>query len=332
NTNRAIVLMGEKLQERIWRQKLIPDYFSPKPLYNNFVWLECPSCAYRYLYFHSENTENCINCNSVIDIDKNSYNDHEIEYNCVKCGRLSEDGKTVCMYCGGSITVEHHDSKTIEAEKEMSFTCTAEDMFTAIENNNLETLESIIKQNPQLINVKDKDELNPLHCALLKSNTEIAKLLILQGANVNSASSNCVSPMFLAAHLGNVEIAQLLLVKGANVNLQCGIENNTALHAAAHGSGAESYRNCVKIADMLLLNGASINPKNTGGSTPLYEAAFNGNLPVASLLVEKGADLNHECTKGSGFDSLNAAKLGNHQLIVDLLLDAGAEIRAMSIS
>jgi len=136
-----------------------------------------------------------------------------------------------CPFCGGVIIIEKQRTNIVE--KRWSSNYTPETFFNAIDDENIELIGKIIKQNPELLNFRNAEEISPLNCALLKNNTEIAKMLILNGSDINSASTKCASPMFLSAHFGNIKIAQLLLVRGADVNLHSGIENNTPLHAGA---------------------------------------------------------------------------------------------------
>ena len=86
----------------------------------------------------------------------------------------------------------------------------------------------------------------------LKEYTEIAKLLIENGADVNSTDDDQCTPLYLATSSGNSEMVQLFL----------------------------KYSNL------------SINTKRKiGGWTPLMKAAQNGDLRMLSLLINAGADL-----------------------------------------
>ncbi|KAL3079644.1 hypothetical protein niasHS_013926 [Heterodera schachtii] len=61
--------------------------------------------------------------------------------------------------------------------------------------------------------------------------TEIVRLLVKPGANINSADINGRTPLILATSLENVEIVRLLLDAGANPNILDN-ENQTALDYA----------------------------------------------------------------------------------------------------
>ena len=54
--------------------------------------------------------------------------------------------------------------------------------------------------------------------ALLMNNTEITKVLVVAGANVNTPDKNGATPLIWASTFGNLELVKLLVAKGANVN------------------------------------------------------------------------------------------------------------------
>ena len=69
------------------------------------------------------------------------------------------------------------------------------------------------------INAEDSEfGVTALSWAALLDNTEIAKLLIAKGADINAKSRDGSTPLHSAAFLGHTEIAELLIQKGAKVN------------------------------------------------------------------------------------------------------------------
>ena len=63
--------------------------------------------------------------------------------------------------------------------------------------------------------------------------------------------------------------------------------------------------------ELLLSKGADVMARNSGGFTPLHAAAFSGSLPIAKLLLEKGAVLEDAANK-SGVTPLIVAGEENH--------------------
>ncbi|HVJ83910.1 MAG TPA: ankyrin repeat domain-containing protein [Planctomycetia bacterium] len=66
------------------------------------------------------------------------------------------------------------------------------------------------------------------------------------------------------------------------------------------------------------------------GWTPLMEAAQNGSLETAQLLVERGALVNFE--DGDGFTALTVAARYKHWKIVELLAESGGDVRHFDAS
>mgnify|MGYP000418242874 CR=1 FL=1 len=70
-----------------------------------------------------------------------------------------------------------------------------------------------------------------------------------------------------------------------------------------------------------------INPDicHNGRATPLYLAAQHGELQIAELLVESGADINNGLNTHQGWNPLLAAAVNKHPEIVEFLKDKGAK-------
>lgn len=77
----------------------------------------------------------------------------------------------------------------------------------------------------------------PLHRAAQKGRTDLARLLLDHGANVNIKGGGIeITPLHWAA--GHVEVAKLLITNGADVNAKDKY-GATPLHYAARGKGPD---------------------------------------------------------------------------------------------
>jgi ankyrin repeat protein len=94
---------------------------------------------------------------------------------------------------------------------------------------------------------------------------------------------------------------------------------NTPLHQAA-------AKGQVIVATFLLQNGADIEAKDLSGQTPLYHAAVEGHKSVVELLLQKGASVRSANWRGE--TPLHAAAGKGFRSIVELLLARGAEVNA----
>lgn len=100
---------------------------------------------------------------------------------------------------------------------------------------------------------------------------------------INDYSEDGFTALGLAAYFGREEVARYLVLKGADVNLPS--DNGFRvfpLHSAVAG-------NHTVIARMLVENNAMVNVAQKSGVTPLHSAAQNGNIEIIILLLEKGA-------------------------------------------
>ena len=92
-------------------------------------------------------------------------------------------------------------------------------LHLAAEHNAKDIVEQILEQD--LIDIDNQDNHikdTPLHVALYHSCTDIAKLLIRKGANVNLKNFFYKVPLHEASYLGYFDIVQMLLDKGANID------------------------------------------------------------------------------------------------------------------
>ena len=83
----------------------------------------------------------------------------------------------------------------------------------------LETVKALLDANVD-VNVPSRESMKvtPLASAAAAKQTEIARLLIAHGANVNARAAGGHIPLHEASATGNVELVKLLIEKGADVN------------------------------------------------------------------------------------------------------------------
>ena len=91
-------------------------------------------------------------------------------------------------------------------------------IHAAAEGGDLATVKALVKENPSLVNIKDWDDLTPLHLAVLHGHKDVAEFLLINGALVNAKTNKGVTPMHLAAQTGNQALIGLLLVYHADIN------------------------------------------------------------------------------------------------------------------
>lgn len=174
------------------------------------------------------------------------------------------------------------------------------------------------------INAEDSLRKSSLHNACLNNAPRVAELLLDSGADID-AVHNYKTALYDACKEHSNGMVQLLLERGANVNLgDCGDGLVTSPLAAACDWGN------VMIATLLINHGADINAVDPSSGTALYAACSGGDQAIVRLLLQNGADI--EAAGGMGLPTaLCRACCYENESIVRLLLDSGAEASKPSI-
>ncbi|HVV54678.1 MAG TPA: ankyrin repeat domain-containing protein [Mucilaginibacter sp.] len=132
--------------------------------------------------------------------------------------------------------------------------------------------------------LKFVDEISLFEASAAGKFDVVAHLLFLHPDAVNDYAEDGFTPLGLACYFGQTEVARYLVLKGADVNQP---SNNGfrvfPIHSAVAGDHTEITR-------MLIENGANVNVRQQAGATPLHSAAQNGNLDILIMLLENGAD------------------------------------------
>lgn len=159
----------------------------------------------------------------------------------------------------------------------------------------------------------------PLFSALHSRHSDVAQLLLENGARHDIVNTSSQTPLILAAQKGDMASVQKLLQLGANVN----IEGGRVLQVAAK-------RRNWQIVQLLLQSGANVNFECKSDGNALQAAASDGNYQIVQLLLQSGADAN----SGSGDyygDALEAAASSGNVQVVQLLLQSGANVNRENI-
>jgi ankyrin repeat protein len=139
--------------------------------------------------------------------------------------------------------------------------------------------------------------------------TEVVRMLLEKGADVNAKTDTDTTALFNAILYRRTEVVRILLENGADVHVKTMYGSTTLDMAIWYGD--------IEIVSMLLENGADVNAKGKYGSTALIKASENGHTEVVRMLLEKGADVNIKDNNGSTA-LMKASKEGRTE-IVELL-------------
>ena len=154
----------------------------------------------------------------------------------------------------------------------------------------------------------------PLLVASRNGSLEIARMLLIHGADLNYQDQLCRGPLLVASRHPSKDLARFFLDHGANPDTSDCIGNNALHRVSIDGNVA---------AVMLFLEyGANVDAAGNEGWTPLHYAAREGHLEVLRLLLDHGADANARTDNHR--TALRLATAHGHMQIVEALLKCGA--------
>ena len=174
-------------------------------------------------------------------------------------------------------------------------------------------------------NLKDENDLTPLHMALRKKWLEIARILLEYGANPNAMDGRGQYALHLLLKpthedpTSYADLIELLLECGANVNAE-DEKSLTPLHLV-------SSMGCLTIAQKLLDHGGNPNAQDSQGQTPLQLLISNKRnawVGLAQHLLNHGADVN--IPDINNVTVLHLTSSSRLRQVSQMLLEHGAQV------
>lgn len=158
---------------------------------------------------------------------------------------------------------------------------------------------------------------SPLTKAVNAGDVTAVRALIKSGADVNARSGDGSTALLWAAHNSNDDIARALIAARASVDVANDYGVTPLLEASKSGDAP--------MIELLLQAGANPSLAHPEGETPLLAAARSGSVPAVRLLLARGVDVN-AAEQYQQTTALMWAAAENHLDIVDLLIEAGADV------
>ncbi|XP_056439243.1 ankyrin repeat and SOCS box protein 4-like isoform X2 [Gadus chalcogrammus] len=206
-------------------------------------------------------------------------------------------------------------------------------VHVCVKYNALESL-LVLLQKGAAVNRKPNGK-TPLHVACEVSQADCVALLLDHGARVNSKSLSGHAALHYCITRDSVDCAKQLLLRGGKVNMPSdNNEEDTPLHRAARFG-------IPQLAALYLSSGAAVNAVNSHKETPLLTAAFwafdqkeqlysEDHHLVCRILLDRNADPN--IPEEDKKTALHKAAWNCDQVLMQMLLEGGADARAMDIN
>ncbi|XP_066529760.1 fibronectin type 3 and ankyrin repeat domains protein 1-like isoform X2 [Hoplias malabaricus] len=190
-------------------------------------------------------------------------------------------------------------------------------LHQAVNRNDEEALNKVLQSGSVNVNVCDKMGFTPLMVAAQKGYGRLVHKLVEHGADIHMKNGSGKDCLMLACFAGHLDIVKYLRECGATWQSQ-DMGGCSPLHWAADGGH-------LPVIDYMIQDGCELDVRDTVSHwTPLMRvSAMSGNAAVASLLIRARADVNVRDKNGK--TPLMVAVLNNHEELVQLLLDNGAD-------
>ncbi|MFA6127261.1 MAG: ankyrin repeat domain-containing protein [Bacteroidales bacterium] len=160
----------------------------------------------------------------------------------------------------------------------------AQAIFDAIKNNDSTKVKVLVADDKSFVNSRDLAGNSPLHVAVVRGYINIAKLLLSEGADLESKNNMGYTPLgFLCRSAGQFETARLLIGKGADINAKDPLGQTPLNNAVMYNEGN-------KIIDLLLDHKATVDTSQQSLTDMLASAGGRGHLRLFKFIAEQGGE------------------------------------------
>ena len=217
----------------------------------------------------------------------------------------------------------------------------------AIQDRNIEEVDSMLQTHPQLINWIHSPGQTPIFFSIKKNNAKMVSFLISKGAKVNIFDSSGQTPLHCAVDKGCYDIVEVLIQNNADINVHTtgllrGYSECTPLHLAVRKKDK-------KMVLLLILQGADVNATDEYGRRPSYysnsdevtklleehggykvttllDAVKDQDLDKVKVILEQNPELANAETRTTGYSVLHHAIAINNIELVKLFIEENVDL------
>ena len=347
NKYKAAAYLIDKIAKEELDIDICKEYYYAKNTYTNLIDFN-PSAELKVMqkFLEANNLTNDASTKLVSIIPALKY---AFVNNADKCTEIQE-----CIDTFISYSSKRHNQKTPNIETPI--TAMIKGIFYVIKDGNMitfgveEITEFVSKEGKGTIDEKNTEGQTPLICAIENNKLDVAKILIDNGANINTADNEGESPLISAIWNEHLEMAKTLVDKGANINAADNRGNTPLTILEQRDKSTTDYTElleALKKADENIENlitairpnpkvsqaaqllqvtqlledspGLINNTSTDNNTTPLITAAFYKNQDMVALLLEKGADITAQ--NSDGHNAITAALWIDNNEIASTLVE-----------
>jgi len=199
---------------------------------------------------------------------------------------------------------------------------TGEDISFVVRRVMKDRVAELLDQVPvNCIDTEDLFGFTPLQEAIITDDLDMVRLLLEKSSKSDTGSKNATRALKLAVGNNCNDIVVELLSRGFSFEGAESSEWSDLLYSAV-------MSNNIDLASLIIDKGADIETihKNPYSQTVLHYAIADSKVEMAGFLIEKGADLNARNEEGMG--PLHAASRNRSSELVDKLIAAGADVNS----
>lgn len=163
-------------------------------------------------------------------------------------------------------------------------------LHVAVWNGDIEGVKFLLERGAIVDTPLLPDQITSLRLAADQGYTEIAELLIKNGADVSKQDIKMYTPIHRAAVQGHKGVVELLLAHNAVVDCR-----ESKLCTPLYFAVANGHK---EVVELLLAHKADPAVQDKSGYSPLHETAVDNSVEIAELLLERGANVDAKNNAG----------------------------------
>lgn len=224
---------------------------------------------------------------------------------------FEKDPKAFMILCekGHNNALEYILSNCLDLNIDVTNSSGDSAIMYCCEEGHMETLKLLVKNGAE-INTTSSNGYRPITYASQNGHLDLVNFLLVSGAKIEDD----ILPLFVASQNGHFNVVKALCNYTQNLDLPSRDKINTLMIACQN--------NHIEIVQYLISKRATVDARDNKERTALMIASIAGSFDSAKILVAEGADVNAVCLDGK--TAAIFAQTNNHADILKLLVENGA--------